>query len=59
MNYQNEAELKVSTINMYKHGRVQNVLDCFISMLETQLIITRRLKEILVERGENERRTSN
>jgi len=52
MDYQNEAEFKVNTINMYRHGGVGNVLDCLIAMLESQLIITRKLKELIEHTGD-------
>lgn len=47
MKQEDEAEFKVNTVNMYRHGGVPNVLDCLISMLEVQLIIVKKLKEIL------------
>lgn len=46
-----EAELKVMTQNMYKHGRTLNVLDCLIAMIESELIIVQKLKEILTNEG--------
>lgn len=52
MDYQNEAELKVMTLNMYRAGGVPNVLDSIIIMLESQLIILRKLKEILNHTGD-------
>jgi len=52
MDYQNEAEFKVNTQNMYKFGGVPNVLDCLIAMLESQLIITKKLKELVEHTGD-------
>ena len=45
---EDEAEFKVSTTNMYKDSGTPNVLDCVIAMLESALIILRKLKEIEV-----------
>lgn len=45
-----EAEFKVQTQNMYNHGGTANVLDCVIVMLESCLIITRKLKEIITQK---------
>ena len=45
-----ETEFKVSTTRMYKHGGVVNVLDCIISMLETELIILKKLKELVLDK---------
>lgn len=42
-----EAEFKVMTQNMHVHGGTSNVLDCLISMLESQLVIVKKLKEII------------
>lgn len=50
---QEEAELKVMTGNMYNHGGTLNVIDCLIAMLESQLIVAKKLREIL--RGESGR----
>lgn len=47
MEHFDEAEFKVQTQNMYNAGGVPNVLDCLIAMLESQLIIARKLKEIV------------
>lgn len=41
-----EAEFKVMTQNMHNNGGTVNVLDCLISMVESQLIILKKLKEI-------------
>ena len=41
-----EAEFKVMTQNMHNNGGTPNVLDCLIAMLEGQLVILRKLKEI-------------
>lgn len=46
-----EAEFKVMTKNMYDNGGTENVLDCLISMMESQLVIARKLKEIVRECG--------
>lgn len=44
-----EAELKVMTQNMYNAGGVENVLDCLIAMLESQLAVAKKLREIIRE----------
>lgn len=49
MNPFDEAEFKVQTANMYADGGIVNVLNCFIAMLESQLIITNAIKEILIK----------
>jgi hypothetical protein len=46
----NEAELKVMTQNMYtRGGGAVNVLNCLIAMLESQLVVIKKLREILLE----------
>ncbi|MGI0059878.1 MAG: hypothetical protein ACREBJ_08925 [Nitrosotalea sp.] len=42
-----EAEFTVMTTNMYNSGGVVNVLDCLIAMMESQVVITKKLREIL------------
>lgn len=42
-----EAELRASTTLMYKHGGVENVLNCVIAMQKCQRIILLKLQEIL------------
>lgn len=42
-----EAELKVMTINLYKHGGAENVLACVSTMQKCQIIILKKLNEIL------------
>ncbi len=44
-----EAELKVMTTNMYKAGGALNVLACISTMGKVQLIIAKKLNEILEE----------
>jgi len=51
-----EAELKVMTTNMYKAGGVLTVLACISTMEKVQLIIAKKLNEILEE--ENGHRAS-
>jgi hypothetical protein len=46
MNPSDEAEFTVMTQNMYNNGGTTNVLDCLISMLESQLIILKKLKDM-------------
>lgn len=52
MPHETEAEFKVMTQNMHNSGGTANVLDCLISMLEGQLIIARKLKEIVEQNHE-------
>lgn len=42
-----EAELKIQTIMMFKHGGVENVLKCVQTMQQVQIIILKKLNEIL------------
>jgi len=44
-----EAELKASTTRMYKHGGIGNVLSCVSTMQKCQIIILKKLNEILLE----------
>ena len=44
-----EAELKVMVTNMYKAGGAMNVLDCISTIGKVQLIIAKKLNEILTE----------
>lgn len=44
-----EAELKVMTTNMYKVGGALNVLACISTIGKVQLIIAKKLNEILAE----------
>lgn len=44
-----EAELKVSTTVMYKYGGVINVLNCVLMMQKCQIIILKKLNELLNE----------
>lgn len=44
-----EAELRVSTRNMYKEGGIVNVLSCVLTMQKVQIIILKKLNEILEE----------
>lgn len=46
-----EAEFKVMTQNMYNSGGTVNVLDCLIAMQESQLLILKKLREILIQEG--------
>lgn len=48
-----EAELRVSTANMYRLGGINNVLDCVLTMQKCQLVILQKLNEILQEEGNN------
>lgn len=36
---------------MYNYGGTVNVLDCLITMLESELIILKKLKEIVAEKN--------
>lgn len=50
-----EAELKVETINMYRAGGILNVFSAVTMMGKCQLIILKKLNEILEEeRGHRE-----
>lgn len=44
-----EAELKVMITKLYKEGGVQEVLNCVKTMQECQVIILKKLKELLQE----------
>ncbi len=44
-----EAELKVSTTQMYKQGGIENVLACVSIMQKCQIIILTKLNELLEE----------
>ncbi len=44
-----EAELKVMVMNMYKQGGALNVLECISTIGKVQLIIAKKLNEILEE----------
>lgn len=46
-----EAELRVSTARMYQLGGVTNVLDCVLTMQKVQVIILKKLNEILEQEG--------
>lgn len=48
-----EAEFKVMTANMYKHGGFANVLACVSTMQKVQIIILKKLNE-LIEEDKNE-----
>lgn len=52
MDRQNEIELERGTRNMFTNGGVPNVLDCLIAMLESQLVIVRKLKELTSRTGD-------
>lgn len=45
--WQDEAEMKVMTANMYREGGVGNVLSCVATMARCQQIILEKLVEIL------------
>ncbi len=42
-----EAELKVMTLNMYRSGGILNVFACIRAIGQVQLIIAKKLNEIL------------
>ncbi len=42
-----EAELKVMTQNMFNNGGITNVLECISTMQKCQIIILKKLNEIL------------
>ncbi len=44
-----EAELKVSTTQMYRQGGIENVLNCVRVMQQCQLVILQKLNELLLE----------
>lgn len=50
-----EAELRISTKSMYQTGGTINVLDCVLTMQKYQIIILKKLNELLeeenIERG--------
>ena len=48
-----EAELRAQTTAMYRHGGVENVLDCLIAMQRCQNVILAKLNEILEEEIDN------
>ncbi len=48
MEHFDEAEFKVQTQNMWNSSGTSNVLDCLIAMMESQLIILKKLKEITI-----------
>ncbi len=50
-----EAELKVMTTNMYKAGGVLNVMACISTIGKVQLIIAKKLNEILTEESNGHR----
>jgi hypothetical protein len=55
-----EAELKMMTVRMYQNGGAKVVFDCVKTMQECQVIILKKLKEILEEnRNELDNRNSN
>lgn len=52
-----EAEFKVMTSEMYKNGGALNVLSCVSTMQKVQIIILRKLNELLEEeKNEKENR---
>ena len=50
---EDEAEFKVMTANMYKHGGAFNVLACVSTMQKVQIIIMKKLNELLEEERYN------
>lgn len=42
-----EAEFKVMTTAMYKHGGMANVLACVSTMQKVQIIILKKLNELI------------
>lgn len=42
-----EAELKVMVQNMYNAGGAENVLQCILTMRECEIIVLKKLNEIL------------
>ena len=42
-----EAELKVSTKNMFKLGGAENVLSCVLMLQKCQIVILRKLNDLL------------
>jgi len=52
MNYQDEAELKVNIQNLYNTGGTSNVINCLIAILDSQLVILKKLKEIINHTGD-------
>jgi len=46
-----EAELRFSTTQMYKHGGAINVLNCVLVMQKCQIIILKKLNELLEEKS--------
>lgn len=43
-----EADLKVQTENMYRAGGIENVLACVSTMYACQIVIMRKLNEIIL-----------
>jgi len=48
-----EAEFRVMTANMYKQGGAFNVLACVSTMQKVQIIIMKKLNELLEEERYN------
>ena len=44
-----EAELRAMTAAMYRSGGIDNVLDCVLTMQRCQIIIMRKLTELMEE----------
>lgn len=45
-----EAELRVSTANMFRAGGTLNVLQCVLVMQKCQIIVLKKLNELLEEK---------
>lgn len=44
-----EAELRAGTTQMYRQGGIENVLNCVLTMQKCQVIIMKKLNELLEE----------
>jgi hypothetical protein len=44
-----EAEFRIMIDHVYKTEGIVGVLDCLLSMQKSQLVITEKLKEIVIE----------
>lgn len=45
-----EAEFRVMTTEMFKKGGALNVLDCVLTMQRVQIVILKKLQELLDEK---------
>lgn len=52
MDWRDESDLERGTRNMFTNGGTPNVLDALIAMAESQLVILKKLKEIVSRTGD-------